>query len=156
MSETLDQLAKGDLPPTEVKKVDDTPEVLERVLRFTTREMGFDIEQPKTREDVVVAIGIKDMNPERVLKYCQYMKVDQVSTSFLGKMTGISTIGQKRISCVKFGYGLDGFALDHISESFRQQHCEACLSRKPRNASWKWSFEWEKNKAHEYESVAKT
>ena len=111
MSETLDDLEKGNLPPISVKKVDYTPEVQEQLLRFTTKEMGFDIEHPTTKEDIVVAIGIKDMNPERIIRYCQYMKVDQVSTSFLGQMTGISTIGQKCISCVKFGHGLRGFRL---------------------------------------------
>jgi tetratricopeptide (TPR) repeat protein len=155
MSETLDELEKGALPPADVKKVDYTPEVQEQLLRFTTKEMGFDIKHPKTREDVVVATGMKDLNPERILRYCQYMKVDQVSTSFLGRMSGIPTIGQKRIGCIKFGYGLESFDLDHLSELFKQQHCDACRSRKPRDAPWKWTFEWEKNKAHEYESLAK-
>jgi hypothetical protein len=117
--------------------------------------LGFDIDSPKSREDIVVAIGIKDLNPERVLKYCQYVRIDQISTSLLGQMTGIPTIGQKRASCVKYGYGIESFDLDYMFAGFKNQFCETCPSRKPRNASWNWSFEWEKDKAHEYESLAR-
>jgi hypothetical protein len=48
----------------DIKKVDYTPEVQEQLLRFTAKEMGFDIEHPKDREDVVIAIGIRDMNQD--------------------------------------------------------------------------------------------
>jgi hypothetical protein len=47
----------------DIKKVDYTPEVQEQLLRFTAKEMGFDIEHPKDRGDVI-AIGIKDMNQD--------------------------------------------------------------------------------------------
>jgi tetratricopeptide (TPR) repeat protein len=154
-SETLEQLERGALPPTEIKEEQYTPEVQERFLRFIAKQLGFDIDSPKNREDIVVAIGIKDLNPERVLKYCQYVRIDQISTSLLGQMTGIPTIGQKRASCVKYGYGIESFDLDYMFAGFKKQFCETCPSRKPRDASWNWSFEWEKDKAHEYESLAR-
>ncbi|MGA2784428.1 MAG: hypothetical protein ABSF09_06995 [Candidatus Bathyarchaeia archaeon] len=47
----------------DIKKVDYTPEVQEQLLRFTAKEMGFDIEHPKDRGGVI-AIGIKDMNQD--------------------------------------------------------------------------------------------
>lgn len=154
-AETLEQLERGYLPPTEIKKEEYTPELQERSLRFIVKELGFDIDTPKDKQDIAVAIGIKDMNPERVLKYCQYMAVNQLTTSFLGQMIGISTIGPKRISCVKYGYGMEGFDLDYVSDGFKKQFCDTCPSRKPRDVSWKWSLEWEKNKARDYESIMK-
>jgi hypothetical protein len=81
------------------------------------------------------------------------MKLNQVNTSALGEAIGVPTIGSKRISCVKFGYGLEGFDLDDTSTSFKHVHCDSCQDRKPRSSSWKWSFDWEKNKNHEYEAL---
>ena len=154
-AETLEQLERGNLPPTEIKQEEYTPELQERFLRFVAKDLGFDIDTPKDRQDIAVSIGIKDLNPERVLKYCHYMAVDQLTTSFLGQMTGIPTIGQKRLSCVKYGYAMEGFDLDYVFDGFKKEFCERCPSRKPRDASWKWSFEWEKSKAREYETLVK-
>jgi len=83
------------------------------------------------------------------------MKVDQVTTSDLGQMIGIPTIGTKRVTCVKFGYSLEGLDLDGVSDSFKHDYCESCRARKPREASWKWTFEWEKNKGQEYDVFRK-
>ena len=154
-TDTLEQLERGHLPPTEIKKEEFTPEVQEKSLQFILKELGFDIAAPKNKQDVAVAIGVKDLNPERILKYCQYMTVNQVTTSLLGQMIGISTIGTKQVGCVKYRYGMQGFDLDYVSEGFRKEFCDACPSRKPRDASWKWDLEWEKNKAREYESIVK-
>ena len=108
--------------------------------------MGFDIENPKNSTERAIAMGVKDLNPERILRYCEFISVDQVSTSDLGQMVGIPTIGVKKVSCRKFGHSVQGIDLDLTSDLFRQQRCETCPERKSRDLSWKWTFDWEKSK----------
>jgi len=142
----LGDLQKGILPSTRRKKTDYTPDVQEQMLRFVVREMGIDIDNPRDDTDRAVQTGIRDLNPERVLRFCEYIRVDQVSTSFLGQMVGVPTVGPKSVSCVKFGYGVETFALDSLKKSY----CESCKFRKMRDPSWKWNFDWEKRKQQEY------
>ncbi len=152
VNSTLADLAAGVIPSFETKKIDFTPESQEEVIRFAVKQMGFDIEKPTNEAEKAVAMGIKDLNPQRILTYCEYISVDQINTSLLGQMTGIPTIGAKRVKCTKFGHSVEGVDLDLTSDLFKKQRCESCPVRKPRDPSWKWTFEWEKNKAHEHEA----
>jgi len=63
MLETLEQLRTGTIPLSNEVKVDYTPDVQEKMLRFLIRDMGFDIETPKSEADEAVKIGVKDLNP---------------------------------------------------------------------------------------------
>jgi len=152
VNSTLADLSAGAIPSFETKKIDFTPESQEEVIRFVVKQMGFDIEKPTDEAEKAIATGIKDLNPQRILRYCEYITVDQINTSLLGQMTGIPTIGLKRVKCTKFGHSVEGIDLDLSSDLFKKQRCETCPARKPRDPSWKWTFEWERSKAREHES----
>lgn len=139
------------LPP--VLKKEYTPEAHQKILRFAVEKMGVDMRNPANPIDQAIKVGINDLNPERVLKSCCFMKVDQLGTAFLGQLTGIPTIGFKRISCTKIHCTIDGFALDDLFESFKRSHCDTCQYRKPRDPSWKWTFDWEKDKNRTYDNL---
>jgi hypothetical protein len=91
----------------------------------------------------VVNIGIRDMNPERVLKYCQSLFVKSGSVGLPAQMLGLPTAGSKTLCCTKFGHEIQGLELDGLFSLMRELHCEACTSREPQASDWKWTREWQ-------------
>ncbi len=86
-------------------------------------------------------LGLRDMDPEPYLKYCKELHVHYVSTSLLGELTGVPSIGSKLLWCkhskVTYNYHLDkGF------ETHKGQYCRNCKHRKPRSEDWVCTVGW--------------
>lgn len=112
--------------------------------------LGIDLDDPHDRSAQIVNIGLKDLNPERVLKNCRHIFVSLGSSGLPAQMLGLPTAGSKWIHCTKHGHGMMGLSLDGTYESFRSQHCEGCADCEPHAPDWAWTREWqqEQNQLH--------
>lgn len=84
-----------------------------------------------------VAVGQKDLNPERVLRFCEEIGL-ACQTSPLGEALALPTIGFKVVGCRRFGGEVEGFDLDGTFALFKQGNCDKCNERRPRAPDWKW------------------
>jgi len=105
--------------------------------------MGVDLTGNSDSIAQVVNIGIRDLNPERVLKYCKSLFVEAGSMGLPGQMLGLPTAGSKTLRCTRFGYSFEGLELDGLLDLMRSLHCESCAHRDPHPVDWKWTREWQ-------------
>ena len=91
-----------------------------------------------------VKIGLRDMNPERVLKWCKHLYVEAISQSHVGQLLMLP-IGKKVLYC-EFGGAVFDDELDRALSTFRERYCRDCLNRSPLPDDWKWTREWSQNR----------
>jgi hypothetical protein len=76
-------------------------------------------------------LGLKDMNPERVLRNCTYLYVKPGALTPLGKAILLLTAGDKVLRCTLYGYGDEGAG---PGRGLREIPCEALRQLQVRNA----------------------
>jgi len=83
----------------------------------------------KNSEDTfteAIRLGAKDSDPRRVTNWCKHIKVEYISTSPLGQMIQLPTLGMKRISC-KYGKTMiESVSLDTAATGFFENNCQGC------------------------------
>lgn len=145
--ETIDRMEQS-LKTTEAKWADEEGDVPledeELMYRQMAMGLGVDVENGDDEVSKVVRIGLKDLNPERVLKNCQHLFVNHGFSGLPAQMLGMPTAGTKWLHCTKFKYHLMSLSLDDLYDSFRARHCESCNDCLPHPADWKWSREWQR------------
>ena len=89
--------------------------------------------------------GLKDFDPEPYLKICEELHIHYPSTSYLGQMTGIHSIGFKLLWC-KHGQVTCDQHLDRAFETHKEKYCKNCQNKKPRSKEWacKWGWFWKR------------
>ena len=112
--------------------------------RIFARQGGYNIDEPKTDLDHVIAIGIRDRNPERILRWCEHLEVATTSTGVPGRLMGLPTAGSKVLYCDAKPYALEGLQLDGLMKAYQEGPCVGCPMRKPRTTDWNWSEKWAK------------
>lgn len=85
----------------------------------------------------LVAMAQKDLNPERVMKFCEHIGL-ACRTSPLGDSIALPSMGFKSVRCRKFGGEVEGLDLDQTFAFFKEQECDACKERSPRPDDWRW------------------
>jgi hypothetical protein len=107
---------------------------------------GIDLEKGDDKIANIVRIGLKDRNPERILKNCSHLEVAVGSYGIPGEMIGLPTAGFKFLFC-RYGGGVYGVSLDVMYEGFfRKDHCVNCEHHSPLPNDWKWSLAWQQEK----------
>ena len=86
-------------------------------------------------------LGLKDMDPEPYLKYCEELYIHYVSTSYLGQLYGVPSIGHKLLWCKHSKVTLD-YHLDRGFETHKENYCKNCKHRKPRPEDWVCTVGW--------------
>jgi len=89
--------------------------------------------------------GLKDMDPEPYLKTCEELHIHYSSTSYLGQMTGVHSIGFKLLWCKQGQVTVD----QHLNSAFeihKEKYCKDCTHKKPRSKDWtcKWGWFWKR------------
>ena len=84
--------------------------------------------------------GLKDLNPERVYRWCEHLYTELMGQSWVGQVLGLP-IGQKVFWC-EYGGPLIAFELDEGLARYKQQFCTGCRYHSPRRDDWKWSHQW--------------
>jgi hypothetical protein len=147
----LDQLEK-----LAAQKSEDPPEehdqaALEQVVRQMSHGLGINIDDPNDSYARIVRIGLRDANPERVLRDCKQLVVQLGSSGIPAQMLGLPTAGSKYIACRKHGYRSSGFSLDDLYAFFKASHCDSCPDRAEHPQDWKWTRAWQIAQEQGYE-----
>lgn len=133
----------GDFPkPPPIKEIPD--EEIDKMHRMLAKAAGIDLEKDDDISEVV-KIGLKDRNPERILKNCSNLEVATGHYGLVGEMLALPTAGFKFLFC-KYGGGVEGLSLDSLYEGFKRNHCENCKYYDPMPKDWKWSLSWQQEK----------
>jgi hypothetical protein len=91
-------------------------------------------------------IGLKDRNPERILKHCEHLYVEVSSYGPIWDMVGLPTTGRKLLYCGLKDCSLEGPTLDELLSEFKEKYCNQCDSHSPRPTDWKWSYRWQRER----------
>jgi len=138
------------------KKSRDVPEGhdqegLEQLVRLMAHGLGIDLDDPDDRIASVARIGLRDANPERVLRDCQHLVVQLGSRGVPAQMLGLPTAGSKDLACRKHGYRTSALSLDDLYGFFRSSHCDGCPDREPHPPDWKWTPAWQQDQEQRWE-----
>ena len=112
--------------------------------------MGINLDDPNDRIAQIVNIGLKDLNPERVLKNCKHLFVYVGHYGIPAQMLKLYTAGSKYLRCTKKDVAIGGQSLDGIYDSLKREHCSKCKDADPWSEGWKWTRSWQ-NKESEKE-----
>ena len=107
--------------------------------RPQAQALGIRIDDSNNDIAKAVKIGIDDLNPERILKNCEYLFVRIVNVSDIGNMLNLPTVGNKEVKCIIHGHTMEGFSLDVTFKEFQGVYCSRCKNRKPHSKDWRWS-----------------
>lgn len=139
--------------------VEMTPEEELEFFRERAVSMGFQVDNPQDDLSRVISIGLRDFNPERVMRDCRHLMVlPSQSLGIPARMVGLLFAGMKTIRCMLHGYATSGWSLDEIygdSEplsGFKGQHCDSCPDREARDQSWCWTSSWYRDEMRSLES----
>ena len=138
---------------------DMTPEEELEFFRERAVSMGFQVDNPQDDLSRVIAIGLRDFNPERVMRDCRHLMVlPSQSLGIPAIMVGLQFAGRKTIRCMLHGYATSGWSLDEIygdsepPSGFKGQHCDSCPDREARDQSWCWTSSWYRDEMRRLES----
>lgn len=129
-----------------------TPEEELEFFRERAVSMGFEVDNPQDDLSRVVAIGLRDFNPERVMRDCRHLMVlPSRSLGIPARLVGLQFAGHKTIRCMLHGYAASGWSLDELYgglggpgplSGFKGQHCDSCPDREARDQDWCWTSSW--------------
>jgi hypothetical protein len=114
------------------------------IIHDLIKRAGINLEDKDDEISRIVRIGLRDRNPERVLRFCRHLHVAIGSYGIPGEMLGLPTAGSKFLFCDFVNACLYGQELDRLLESMQRDHCDQCEFREPRPSDWKWSREWQR------------
>lgn len=114
------------------------------------KALGINVDDPNDKFGKIIAQGLKDYNPERVLKNCKHLLYSPSSALGIpARMVGLPTAAMKFLHCLKKGFTVGGWSLDELYESsipdfgFKSSHCKDCPDLEPMPEDWHWSRKWQ-------------
>ena len=139
-----------------------TPEEELEFFRERAVSIGFQVDNPQDDLSRVIAIGLRDFNPERVMRDCRHLMVlPSRSLGIPARLVGLQFAGTKTIRCMLHGYAISGWSLDEIYgglggpgplSGFKGQYCDSCPDREARDQSWCWTSSWYRDEMRHLES----
>jgi hypothetical protein len=129
----------------QVTDEDISDEEEERLAKVVLERAGIDI---KSDDELakMARVGLKDRNPERILKYCEHLYAEVVTYGPIWETVGLPTTGMKILFCEKKGVSIMGYELDGLLEDMKKDCCSTCKDLCPRPADWKWTHVWHRTR----------
>lgn len=118
--------------------------------------LGINLDDKEDDISKIINIGIKDLNPHRILKNCIHLFVQIDSFGIPAQMMKLPTAGSKILHCTKHHYAIGSMELDFIYKSFEKEYCSKCKNRKPQKKGWEWNREWQIEQDKKYEELIKS
>ena len=115
----------------------------EEIYKQMARSLGIDPDNPKNIVDRIVQIGLRDLNPERILKHCKHLFVSPGPHGVPAEILKLPTAGFKWLHCTKHDYSLSAMSLEDLYQTFHHLHCKSCKDSAPRHQGWKWDQAWQ-------------
>jgi len=130
---------------------EDDEEVEKAIYIEMASVMGIDLSDPDDLIAKVIRIGIKDLNPGRVLKNCKNLFIAVGAMGEPARRLRMPSAGFKLLWCTKKGNCNQGLDLDRTYEAFENGVCKNCSEREPHPENWKYTKKWqrEQNVIHE-------
>jgi hypothetical protein len=151
--EAIDKLVNGN-------DKESSPEEELKFFRARARALGIDLDSPEDEISSIILQGLKDYNPERVLKDCEHLLVfPSRAQGIPARMVGLTSAATKWVHCLKFGYAMGGWRLDDIYGSpvadfgFKNRYCKNCEHKSPREENWKWSSKWHEEQMEKHKEI---
>lgn len=131
-----------------------TPEEMINFFKRRAYALGIDIDNPNDRDGKAITLGLRDFNPERVLKNCEHLiVVPGTSVGLAAKLVGLVSAGSKNLICLKKQVAMGGWSLDMIYKpfdgapfGFYSEFCNGCHHHSPYPSDWQWSLTWHNQK----------
>ncbi|MCC5883624.1 MAG: hypothetical protein JJU25_13430 [Halomonas sp.] len=143
-----------------IKNEDTAPDEELKFYRERAKALGFNYDDPDDEMGQIINQGIKDYNPERVLKDCEHIVVFPSSARGIpARMVGLPSAAMKWIYCSKLGHAMGGWDLDVIYKSsieelgFENQYCKGCEHKKPRSDDWRWNSKWQNEEIQKHKDI---
>ncbi|BDX18125.1 hypothetical protein MFKK_09350 [Halopseudomonas aestusnigri] len=139
---------------------DASPEDELKFFRERAKALGFDYDDPKDEIGQIIKQGLKDYNPERVIKDCENLIVfPSRAQGIPARMLGLPSAAMKWVHCIKKGYAMGGWDLDNIYKSpieefgFENQYCRNCEHKNPRPSDWNWNSKWQNEEMRKHKDI---
>src|ERR1051325_5939730 len=101
--------------------------------------LGIDLSDRSDADAALIRLGIRDLNPERVLRACEHLDARLGRyTNTVAEAMRLPTAGTKVMQCNLHRHALEGLSLDRLSKEFQRRFCDSCADKSPRPASWIW------------------
>lgn len=94
-----------------------------------------------------INLAIRDLNPERILKFCEHLHILYTSVGgIFAQMYGLGSAGGKLVYCEIKDKAVEGMQFDGILEIFKWRFCKGCEDLSPRPEDWHWTREWQRER----------
>lgn len=130
---------------TKLPQREPTLEQEEELIKTLLKDAGIDIKGDDKLAEMA-RIGLKDRNPERILKHCEYLYTEIVTYGPIWDMVALPETGLKILHCSKKGHSIMGHSLDELLEQFKKEYCRDCEHHSPRQDEWKWTRKWHRER----------
>lgn len=130
--------------PYNIKKIKEFKKLTTKELQDLTKEsLRFQGIKLDSKDDITdgILLGLNDIDLEKYLQFCRNIYIEYTSTSLVGQMTGLPSLGSKVIYC-PFGGMFEGVSLENLFNGFVNQFCKNCKKRELRDKDWKCTVEW--------------
>lgn len=125
--------------------IEPTFEQEEKIIKSLIKDAGIDLEGDDELAKMA-RIGLKDRNPERILKYCEHLFTEIVTYGPIWDMVALPETGLKILYCGKKRYSIMGHSLDEVLEMYKEKYCKDCKYYSPRSEGWKWTRKWHRER----------
>jgi hypothetical protein len=115
----------------------------EKMIKHLLEIGGFD-KDPELAQ--LAEIGLRDRNPERILKHCERLHTEILVYGPIWDMVALPSTGTKILYCEKEEKCIIGRELDQILARMKEDSCSKCSSISPRPGEWKWTHEWQRKR----------
>lgn len=127
-------------PPNQV---DFTIEEEKEVYIRMAESLGINLNDNNDGISKIINIGIKDLNPERVLKNCLHFYVKLMGGGLPAQWLKLPSAGSKALICTKHGHTICGITLDGLFNLLNNKYCAKCNDCLPHDTKWKWTRQWQ-------------
>jgi len=122
----------------------------EKIYRSMIEASGIDLEKGQNSTANILRIGLKDLNPGRVLKLCIHRFAKPIRHGLIGEIFKLISAGSKLIYCTKHERTIEGIDLDSISETMNKFYCNKCPDRASHPGEWTWTKKWQLEQNDKY------
>lgn len=140
------QWCRDTLWPADRERSDVSLEEEVRVIALMAGRLGIDLSDSRDPIASIVRVGLKDLDPTRVLRRCKHLYVKLNGPGIPGQMLGLPTAGSKRLGCDVKRLEIGNQSLDRAYETLKRSHCDNCSVGSPMPPDWRWSREWQRDR----------
>lgn len=130
----------------------DQKEAARQILELQGIDVDLDSDPDSSGYDPVESaarLGIEDADPDEYYRHCEHLHL-AYKPSYLGKLTGVISIGTKTLWC-RHGGGMSSASLTRMFSAFKDEYCDGCEYHCPRQDDWTLTDEFAEQQVNDPE-----